>query len=69
VYANNAEKSATISGNVCLERCNLKITAETSIYNWQTKIAVFKNNVVVEKDGASSSSNELNYNFTTNSIL
>ena len=36
VYANNAEKSATISGNVCLERSNLKITAETAIYNWQT---------------------------------
>ncbi len=69
VYVYGGQNKAEISGNAKLVRGKLKISAEKVEYDWQSKIASFKNNVQVSSENENYSSEQLLYNVELNQIL
>jgi lipopolysaccharide assembly outer membrane protein LptD (OstA) len=61
---------AMIEGGANLQRSNLQITSNKVDYNWKTKVAEFKENVQVIKDGAPPvASDNVKYNVETNEFV
>ena len=69
VYIYSGQNKAEISGNAKLVRAKLKISASKVEYDWNSKIAYFKDNVQVSSEKGNYTTDNLLYNVETNKIL
>ncbi|MBP2645753.1 MAG: OstA family protein [Firmicutes bacterium] len=69
VYVYGAQDRAEIDGGVSFSRTGLVITANKAEFNWRSKIGTFSGNVTVNQNGNVWTTNSLQYNVETNTIL
>ncbi|MBB5335128.1 organic solvent tolerance protein OstA [Pectinatus brassicae] len=63
------DKTITVKGGTSFKYGDLSITANQTSFNWDTKIADFSGNVVVNENGKISSYNEIKYNVIDKKFL
>lgn len=56
------EENVDLSAGVVFRRDNLRITANTANFNWQSKLAVFRQNVKINNNGKQSKTELATYN-------
>ncbi len=69
VYVNGNDKEATIGGGTGFERTGLSITSDSAIFNWETKIADFYDNVTIRRDGETNTASHISYHVIDDTIL
>lgn len=69
VYARDKDKTAQITGQADFKRTGLIIRSAEASYQWDTKIATFKGNVTVLRNGRETTADELHYDVANNKIL
>ena len=65
-----SKKTAILSGNIMFKNATLAISATEGEYNWKSKVATFKNNVVVKDDsGEPDYFSDFSYNVISGEVV
>ena len=69
VYVIATQRRAEVSGNLHFIQGGVSITGNSGDYNWKSKIATFKGNVVVNNNGQINNYDYIQYNVVENRFL